>query len=93
MPFGPGRRDDHRVARAPAVGRLLPTLHQAMSIRVGIVEDDRCVRENLAILIDQTPGFSCAAACASAEEALKRLPDSAPDVVLMGHSLARPIRH
>ncbi len=54
-----------------------------MSIRVGIVEDDRTVRENLAAWIDQTPGFSCAAACASAEEALKRLPNSAPDVVLM----------
>lgn len=54
-----------------------------MSIRVGIVEDDRSVRENLAAWIDQTPGFSCAAACASAEEALKRLPNCAPDVVLM----------
>lgn len=54
-----------------------------MSIRVGIVEDDRSVRESLAVLIDQTPGFSCAAACPSAEEALKRLPASAPDVVLM----------
>jgi DNA-binding NarL/FixJ family response regulator len=54
-----------------------------MSIRVGIVEDDCSVRENLAVLIDQTPGFSCAAACVSAEEALKCLPDFAPDVVLM----------
>jgi DNA-binding NarL/FixJ family response regulator len=54
-----------------------------MSIRVGIVEDDRSVRENLAALIDQTEGFSCVAACASAEEALKRLPGSGADVVLM----------
>ena len=54
-----------------------------MNIRVGIVEDDRSVRENLAAWIDQTPGFSCTVACASAEEALKRLPQSAPDVVLM----------
>lgn len=54
-----------------------------MNIRVGIVEDDRSVRENLAVLIDRTPGFGCAAACASAEEALKRLPEAAPDVVLM----------
>ncbi len=54
-----------------------------MSIRVGIVEDDRSFRENLAAWIDQTAGFSCTAACASAEEALKRLPESAPDVVLM----------
>ena len=54
-----------------------------MSIRVGIVEDDRSVRENLALLIDGAPEFSCVAACASAEEALKRLPDTGPDVVLM----------
>ena len=54
-----------------------------MSIRVGIVEDDRRVRENLALLIDSAPGFACVAACASAEEALKRLPDAQPQVVLM----------
>jgi DNA-binding NarL/FixJ family response regulator len=54
-----------------------------MSIRVGIVEDDRRVRENLALLIDSAPGFSCVAACASAEEALKLLSDAVPDVVLM----------
>lgn len=54
-----------------------------MSIRVGIVEDDASVRENLARLIDTAPGFACVAACASAEEALKRLSDANPDVVLM----------
>lgn len=54
-----------------------------MSIRVGIVEDDRSVRENLAGWIDQTPGFACVAACTSAEEALKRLSEAMPDVVLM----------
>jgi DNA-binding NarL/FixJ family response regulator len=54
-----------------------------MSIRVAIVEDHRAVRENLAVLIDAAPGYRCVAACASAEEALKRLPEAAPDVVLM----------
>ena len=54
-----------------------------MSIRVGIVEDDRSVRENLALLIDNAPGFSCVAACASAEEAVKAISDAGPDVVLM----------
>lgn len=54
-----------------------------MSIRVGIVEDNSSVRESLAALIDQTPGFVCAAVCSSAEEAVKRMPESAPDVVLM----------
>lgn len=54
-----------------------------MSIRVGIVEDDRSMRENLALLIDGAPGFSCVAACASGEEALQRIPEIAPAVVLM----------
>jgi DNA-binding NarL/FixJ family response regulator len=54
-----------------------------MSIRVAIVEDDRTVRENLALLIDQAPGFSCVGSCASAEEAWQRLPPIAPEVVLM----------
>ncbi len=54
-----------------------------MSIRVAIVEDDRRVRENLALLIGAAPGFSCVASCASAEEAWQRLPAAAPEVVLM----------
>jgi len=54
-----------------------------MSIRVSIVEDHRQVRENLDVLINASPGFSCVAACESAEEAWKRLPEIGPDVVLM----------
>jgi hypothetical protein len=45
-----------------------------MSIRVAIVEDQKSMRESLAEFIDGTPGFACVAACASAEEALRRLP-------------------
>ena len=54
-----------------------------MSIRVAIVEDDRSVRENLALLIGAARGFTCVAACASGEEALRRLPALYPEVVLM----------
>lgn len=54
-----------------------------MSIRVAIVEDDSLVRENLAELVDGTPGFSCVARCASAEDALQKIPAIAPEVVLM----------
>ena len=58
-----------------------------MNIRVAMVEDDRAVRENLAVLIDAAPGFTCVDRCASAEEALARLPAIAPDVVLMDINL------
>ncbi len=54
-----------------------------MSIRVAIVEDDTSVRENLATLLDGTPGFSCVAGCESAEAAWQQLPPLRPDVVLM----------
>src|SRR5438132_7814401 len=55
----------------------------AMDIRVAIVEDDRVVRENLSVLINAAPGFSCVGSCASAEEACEQLPEVAPEVVLM----------
>lgn len=54
-----------------------------MSISVAIVEDDRVVRENLAVLIDAAPGFACVAQCSSAEEAWTSLPAVRPEVVLM----------
>lgn len=54
-----------------------------MSIAVAIVEDNPEVRHNLTRYIDEAPGFRCACACASAEEALRVIPKSPPDVVLM----------
>jgi DNA-binding NarL/FixJ family response regulator len=56
---------------------------ETMPIRVAIVEDDRAVRENLAVLISESPQFNCVATCASAEAALQELPGFRPDVVLM----------
>lgn len=54
-----------------------------MSIRVGIVEDNRDFRNTLSRYLDEAPGFKCIAACGSAEEALQVLPKLTPDVVLM----------
>jgi DNA-binding NarL/FixJ family response regulator len=54
-----------------------------MSISVAIVEDNPEIRRNLSRYIDEAPGFRCAIACASGEEALRVLPESPPDVVLM----------
>ena len=72
---------------------FLPSDFEPMGIRVAIVEDDQTVRENLAVLISGAPGFSCIAACASAEEAWERLPALKPqphvvlmDIHLPGHS-------
>ena len=60
-----------------------------MAISVAIVEDNPEVRRNLSRYIGGAPGFRCACACASAEEALRVIPQSSPDVVLMDIQLPR----
>jgi len=51
-------------------------------IRVAIVEDRREIRDGLALIIDGTPGFRCTAAFRSMEDALARIGDDLPDIVL-----------
>jgi DNA-binding NarL/FixJ family response regulator len=55
----------------------------AKRIRVAIVEDNRKLRLELADTIASQPGLECVATCPSGEEALRQLPQAAPDVVLM----------
>ena len=52
-------------------------------IKVGIVEDNRTVREGFATLLNRTPGFHCVCACDTVAAALKQIPKAQPDVVLM----------
>src|SRR5262245_52903390 len=52
-------------------------------IRVAIVEDDRGVREGLAMIIAATPGYECAGKYLSAEEALRAMNGAVPDVLLL----------
>ena len=52
-------------------------------IKVGIVEDNKTVREGFETLINRTPGFQCVCTCATVAEALRMIPKAAPDVVLM----------
>jgi DNA-binding NarL/FixJ family response regulator len=56
-------------------------------ITVSVVEDDEGSRQSLRALIAKTPGLRCVGAHASAEEALKEIPVSKPDVVLVDISL------
>jgi DNA-binding NarL/FixJ family response regulator len=51
-------------------------------IRVAIIEDLREVRESLATLINGTSGFRCASTHRTMEDALERIEDSRPDVIL-----------
>ena len=54
-----------------------------MNIRVGIVEDEKQIRESLSILINGSEGFSCTNAFPSAEAAIAAIPSLTLDVVLM----------
>lgn len=56
-------------------------------ITVSVVEDDVKLRSSIARLIDSTPGFVCVSTHPSAENALKELPISKPQVVLMDINL------
>jgi DNA-binding NarL/FixJ family response regulator len=52
-------------------------------IKVAIVEDQRKFREAVALLIDGTEGFNCSGSYRSMEEALEKIADDLPHVVLM----------
>jgi DNA-binding NarL/FixJ family response regulator len=52
-------------------------------ITVALVEDTTAIRQGLEILISGSPGYVCLGAFESAEEAVLRIPELQPDVVLM----------
>ena len=54
-----------------------------MKIKVGIVEDEKQIRESLMILINGSEGFSCLYGYESAEAAIADIPAQDIDVVLM----------
>lgn len=58
-----------------------------MPINVSIVEDDRRIRESLAILISGGENLQCVSTHPTAEDALADLPRVNPDVVLMDINL------
>lgn len=52
-------------------------------LRISIVEDNNDLRETLQLLIENEPGLTFVSAYSNAEDAIRRLPKNAPDVVLM----------
>lgn len=53
-----------------------------MAIKVGIIEDEKEIRENLETLINGSEGFICTHVYSNAEEAIKNIPSAGLDVVL-----------
>lgn len=52
-------------------------------IKIGIVEDNRDLREALQQMVEDAPGLRFVCAFSDAEDAIRHLPKHAPDVVLM----------
>jgi len=52
-------------------------------IKVGIVEDNKTLREGFETLINRTSGLQCVCTCTTVAEALRKIPKAHPDVVLM----------
>jgi DNA-binding NarL/FixJ family response regulator len=50
---------------------------------VAIVEDNAGLRNGLKLLLDETPGYKCVGEFPSGEDALRQIPKSPPQVVLM----------
>lgn len=61
--------------------------HETHVITVAIVEDIPEIRNGLAALIGGSEGFQCTGVYADAEEALVKIPEELPDVVLMDINL------
>jgi DNA-binding NarL/FixJ family response regulator len=53
------------------------------ALKVGIIEDQPKIREGLKALIDGTEGYRCVGSFGSMEEALEKLDDELPDVLLV----------
>lgn len=69
--------------RAPEQDVEAPRAGSGSPIGVGIVEDLDDIREGLAALIADSPGFSCTGAWPTMEEALQALRARRPDVLLV----------
>ena len=54
-----------------------------MPITVALVEDNKEIREGLTVLINGSEGFHCVAAYPTAEDALKKIENDDPDIVMM----------
>ena len=62
-----------------------------MDIKVSIIEDQKDIREMLAVLINGSNGFCCINTYDCAEDAIIGIPNSVPDVVLVDIHLAEGI--
>ena len=77
-----------RTPRPKAVMPLRPPAQPILPpIALVLIDDNRLLREGLAAMIHTQPGFKVLAASADVEEALQKVRDAKPDVVLLDFGL------
>jgi DNA-binding NarL/FixJ family response regulator len=69
-------------AQAHIQGRTIKQSQQEELLKVAIIEDVRSLRDGFRMLIDGTEGFHCVGSFRTMEEALEKIGDELPDVVL-----------
>lgn len=74
--------------RKPAGSRSATPAAEHPPIKLVLIDDNRLLREGLAAMIRQQPGFRVLAAAADVDEALGAIHDEAPDIVLLDLGLA-----
>jgi DNA-binding NarL/FixJ family response regulator len=67
--------------------RPVPTTAGPVSISLVLIDDNRLLREGIAALIHTQPGFKVLAAFADVQEALKKVREARPDIVLLDFGL------
>lgn len=72
-----------KAAKVPS----LPRPAESKPISLVLVEDNRLLREGITAMIHAQPGFRVLAASADAEEALQKIREARPDVVLLDFGL------
>jgi DNA-binding NarL/FixJ family response regulator len=71
-----------KAAKPPLVSKPEPP-----TISLVLIDDNRLLREGLATMIHSQPGFTVLAASADVDEALKKVREARPDVVLLDFGL------
>lgn len=83
------KRASRTGAKAPSAAKT-PSLEPSEPVKpiaLVLIDDNRLLREGLTAMIHSQPGFKVLAASADAQEALQKVRDAKPDVVLLDFGL------
>ena len=75
--------NERGLVNTPFARMALPHMTQTAALKIGIIEDQPKIREGLRSLIDGTDGYRCVGSFGSMEEALAKVNDDLPDVLLV----------